>query len=454
MWEVVPDFMSNMKLTKVMGTCDLSTPERSFTSRAEFDPRPEQVQSPRPLSSFDLDSLATITGGNCGILLYGRTPQESVPDVTYIEHHKVASTCSSAPLTIPEIVEKIETSENSDQHFTDFIHYSTLDSSQLDYIERSTRDQATSYQWKAYRQGRVTASKVYSVMKHVDEDANIVGKLTSLVSDVCGYTPDFTSAATEWGRKREAAAVQAFKKSAKNQHKNLTVSDAGFFISQDTPFIGASPDIIVHCACHGKGALEVKNPWTNRFTTVTDIGKQGENGLSHENGKITMIHNHTYYGQIQCQMYCAGVDHGFFAVYTAADLDNIHIELVKRDTIFIEKMVLKAKVFFTTVILRELRVRDIQSSIFTKNVKWVLDKMVDQISEKFADVPLFICPTCSKVCPDEPECDSERSLSCSSCASWYHWACVNVDKTHKAVLAKRAKWHCNTCKPEKKTSKV
>lgn len=43
-----------------------------------------------------------------------------------------------------------------------------------------------------------------------------------------------------------------------DQHKNLKVSDSGFFTSVEHPYVGASPDSLVECSCCGQGICEVK----------------------------------------------------------------------------------------------------------------------------------------------------------------------------------------------------
>ena len=46
-----------------------------------------------------------------------------------------------------------------------------------------------------------------------------------------------------------------------SNHSNMVIRDAGLFISQERPYIGASPDAIVTCDCCGQGAVEVKCPY-------------------------------------------------------------------------------------------------------------------------------------------------------------------------------------------------
>ena len=41
------------------------------------------------------------------------------------------------------------------------------------------------------------------------------------------------------------------------EHDNSKLASCGFMINMKYPFLGASPDDIVYCSCHGKYLLEV-----------------------------------------------------------------------------------------------------------------------------------------------------------------------------------------------------
>ena len=80
----------------------------------------------------------------------------------------------------------------------------------------------------------------------------------SLVKSVC-YPDMFrlTTKAIEWGCSHEKLAIELYKKTNEVEHQNFTVVENRLFISPEWPFIGASPDSIVECSCHGKGTLEI-----------------------------------------------------------------------------------------------------------------------------------------------------------------------------------------------------
>ena len=75
----------------------------------------------------------------------------------------------------------------------------------------------------------------------------------SLIMSICHLESfHFTTAATEWGCQHE--------KNTKNQsnHVEFNVTSAGFFISTEFPYVGASPDGVVECSCCGRGIYEIK----------------------------------------------------------------------------------------------------------------------------------------------------------------------------------------------------
>jgi len=81
----------------------------------------------------------------------------------------------------------------------------------------------------------------------------------SLIKTICYPKAfSFTSKATSWGCQHERQARDLY---IKDHHDGFTVTDSGLVISSHWPYIGASPDGIVECRCHGKGVLEIKCPF-------------------------------------------------------------------------------------------------------------------------------------------------------------------------------------------------
>ena len=63
-----------------------------------------------------------------------------------------------------------------------------------------------------------------------------------------------------WGYQHENHAMETYISQAQCHHDSLSVSQVGFYIDVDMPFIGASLNGLVECFCCGKGLLDIKCP--------------------------------------------------------------------------------------------------------------------------------------------------------------------------------------------------
>ena len=128
-------------------------------------------------------------------------------------------------------------------------------------IEATTKAQSGSKMWFRYRAGRVTASRMQAVC-HTNESK-------SLIKCICYPEAfSFTSKQTSWGCKHEKAAKELYMKKELENHHNLEIKDSGLCINPQWPFIGASPDGIISCQCHGTGVLELKCPYCHRDDAI------------------------------------------------------------------------------------------------------------------------------------------------------------------------------------------
>ena len=74
-----------------------------------------------------------------------------------------------------------------------------------------------------------------------------------------------------WGCSHEKETQETYYSKQKPHHTNLTIEDAGLFISMEGPYIGASPDAMVVCDWCGQGAVEIKCPfYFNSFPDTND----------------------------------------------------------------------------------------------------------------------------------------------------------------------------------------
>ena len=78
----------------------------------------------------------------------------------------------------------------------------------------------------------------------------------------------YKSRATVWGCQHEQKAQNFYFESCSKQHENFSVEGSGLVVNYKWPFIGASPDGIINCSCHGKGVLEIKCPFCHWESTI------------------------------------------------------------------------------------------------------------------------------------------------------------------------------------------
>ena len=134
-------------------------------------------------------------------------------------------------------------------------------------IEFKTREQANSALWYSARRYRLMASYFGAVRQRRPSTPP-----HSLVLQILG-TSTFTSPATEWGKTNEKKALQLYQeKQHESGHKDLYACPSGFVISEEYPFLGASPDAAVYdpSVSDPFGLAEVKCPFSVRDVTPTD----------------------------------------------------------------------------------------------------------------------------------------------------------------------------------------
>ena len=293
-----------------------------------------------------------------------------------------------------------------------------------DHLEDITRSQSSSKKWFKYRAGRITASKLHAVVHTNPHQPSI-----SLLKSICyPEVNSFKSASTEWGCSHEKQALESYKSAMQHDHENFRVAPCGFFISVDSPHLGASPDGLVSCDCHGLGIVEVKCPYSARNITVDDAaGSSSDFCLEHlQDGDLSLKLTHSYYYQCQLQLHVTKYSYCDFVVWTE---QSIHIERVHLDDKLIQTVLPAANFFFLHCILPELL------------SKW--------FSREHCIAVSTINPE-NRPADDEDDgswcyCKEERAGQMIACDNntcpnvWYHLACL------KMTTAPKGKWLCPSC---------
>lgn len=175
--------------------------------------------------------------------------------------------------------------------------------------------------WHALRAGRLTGSRIKDVMAKSKRDGKYLKarqdymlelateRLTGLVSE------EFWAKATEWGKLHEDYAKAAVE--AKTGH---FVTEGGFHIHPELPFVGASPDGLVG----DDAGLELKCPFNSLNHVETLLGGMPEEHIP----------------QVQCGLWVTGRTYWWYGSYDPRFPENLrlYITRVERDDTFIATM--------------------------------------------------------------------------------------------------------------------
>ena len=303
------------------------------------------------------------------------------------------------PLDIVRCAEKYVASQGGSQNeqeiISRFLEIIPLNERDVSKIERTTRNQSKSNTWKEQRKGRITASNFKSVSAKVDSVARAKGtlksKTTALVSRLLHGSPNIDYIpAIKWGKEKEDQAYNEFHVKALAQHQQCKLSKSGLWVMKNKPYIGASRDGVMSCACCGNAVLEIKCPYSIRNSCVSDNWHQTD-FLTETDGVVKLKTDHSYYYQITGQMAITGSSRCFFVVWTTQEL---HVEIVHFDAVFWGSVLQKLDVFFKSYMVKVLL--GIQT--------------------------IYFCPTCEKVILEGheiPEGSDEKN-----CVLWCVWSMV------------------------------
>ena len=224
-----------------------------------------------------------------------------------------------------------------------------------------------------------------------------------------------------WGCKHEDTARKSYEKlQLQRSHKDLTIESAGFKISAQYPFVGATSDGYVNCTCCGSGIIEIKCPYNAKDMNVNDAAGNIDNFcISKDNNeKMELKRDHMYYYQVQMQLFVTSKKYCDFIVWTEKSADRPYVERIVPDPVFVQEALAKAEIFFKKCIIPELL-----SKVYT------VPKPVPSLND---GQKYCYCNT--------PE--SGHMLECTSgfCATkLFHKECMKVKRVVK-------KWICPSCR--------
>ena len=319
-------------------------------------------------------------------------------------------------------------------------------------VEQATRSQSSSKLWFKYRAGRITASRMKAVCR-----TNPGSQAQSLIKTICYPEAfSFTTAATKWGCKHEKVAREMYLSATKLKHSELSVTDSGLVINPKWPHIGASPDGIISCSCHGIGVLEIKCPYCQRGTDIQRASDDRSFCLKKVDGKLFLDPNHAYYYQVQCQLHVCDVSYADFCVCTfAMDEDTnsclemgMHIERILKNPNTWNECIAASEQFFKICLLPELlgnwytrstvTTPDVVTADSAATTSTLLDNSLtlDNVDSVFTDQPTY----CYCHRPEEGTMIACNNPDCA--IEWFHISCLQLTKVPKG----KTKWYCPDCR--------
>lgn len=319
---------------------------------------------------------------------------------------------ANASLTYEDLVKKCE--------MTDI----TVTEAEIKFLEGQTRKQSDSPFWYNYRIGRVTASNFYAVCR-----TNPEKPFMSLVKKLCyseEYQKIFTSAATEWGKRKEATARNDYVAKMSVKHQNFNCRESGLILSETFPQFGASPDGLTSCDCCGDGCLEIKCPYSCKDSASIEVA-----WLENDEGTIVLKKEHPYYYQVQMSLFVTNRQHCDFYVWSPK---SSHLVRIYRDNDLWTEMSLKAKDFHSKCIMPELLGRYITQKQVLQPVLLANQSSSDDKDKTDSGAKYCVC---------DGDDDGRKMIMCEdeNCPKqWYHMACIRLKR------APKGKWICHHCR--------
>lgn len=225
------------------------------------------------------------------------------------------------PLTVLEAIDRC--SDDMD-NFMSVLSDSMTDINIVD-LEKETREQYKCSLWKYHRRGRITSSTAHAAKGKTDL-FNLIFKS----KDISHLS------AVKYGLEHEAIARKKFESIMVLEHTNFQVKDSGLQLHKDFPLLGASPDGIIVCDCHGTGCLEIKCPSTFKegMPNIT-VGQTLKQFSYLSSNGSSLKETHSYYYQVQMHMLLTKVNYCYLFIDGADRVLNIRVE---RNDSFLQKM--------------------------------------------------------------------------------------------------------------------
>lgn len=228
-------------------------------------------------------------------------------------------------------------------------------------------------------------------------------------------------------------------------HRNLQVCENGLFIDVVRPYLGASPDSLISCSCCGNGILEIKCPHCCKFGFPDDEEEaqlMSSFCMTRVDGSWCLKKEHSYYYQIQAQMYVCQQYYCDFVVWSQEA--GVIIQRLEYNADFFNSIIDDLQHFFIYGVLPE-----VVGKWYTRKPVANSDKIVMQPTpdpdDELDDTEDYEKNWCYCRQPVYGEMIFCENPNCR--IEWFHCDCLWIRKPPKGS------WRCQSCRKLPKQKK-
>ena len=178
------------------------------------------------------------------------------------------------------------------------------------------------------------------------------------------YYTSFSSESTNHGIVNERHVQNKYVEHLKFNSINVYVKQLGLLLSKSHPYLGASLDGLVICQQNGeKWGLEIKCPFSKHGMSLKEALEDKKFFLKQSGDSVTLKISHSYFYQLQVQMFCANLIRTDLVVWFG-DNEPLFIESIFFDENFwTSKALPRLDYFYRRATLPEFFTRRFESGI-------------------------------------------------------------------------------------------
>ena len=152
------------------------------------------------------------------------------------------------------------------------------------------------------------------------------------------------SVATRYGLEKEGVALQDLKLEIEgNLGEPVEARSSGLVVNVDKPWLSATPDGVLSTS-DNTFLVQVKCPYAAPDLTIAEAVVQLKSFcLEERDGVFKLKRNHTYFYQVQAQMYVSNIATCIFVIWTQREMFQ---EIIELDAEFMNLVVPKLEKFY------------------------------------------------------------------------------------------------------------